>query len=299
MGIRHRATALGHRPLSAQHRRFVLLALLPALVVFGAFFLAPMVRLVWESLKLFTPGRVGSVAGAPFSVANYRELVNLPFAGLLATTFRISLAATLVALAVSFPLAWCIARRLPARIRVLVIGFLIMLILLSMLVRTYAIELTFGSVGILRPIQHALGISTNSDWYIQCLVAAGLLHYLIPVSTLTLLGTVQNVDPRLVDAAQSLGASAWRAHLSITLPLSRVGLAGAFMIDFTFSISAFVIPMILGKGRVLFVSNTIYNRFSEIADYPSGAAISIVMLVISLTMIAAISRFAQGREART
>ena len=86
--------------------------------------------------------------------------------------------------------------------------------------------------------------------------------------------------------------------MSITLPLSRAGLAGAFMIDFTFSISAFVIPMILGKGRVLFVSNTIYNRFSEIANYPSGAAISIVMLVISLGMIGAISRFAQGREAR-
>jgi putative spermidine/putrescine transport system permease protein len=47
--------------------------------------------------------------------------------------------------------------------------------------------------------------------------------------------------------------------------------------------------MVLGKGRVLFVSNTIYNRFSEIADYPSGAAISVVMLVVSLLFVTGLS----------
>ena len=99
------------------------------------------------------------------------------------------------------------------------------------------------------------------------------------MATLTLLGTIQNVDPRLVDAAQALGAPGWKAHLTITLPLCMRGLLAAFLFAFTFSISAFVIPMILGKGRVLFISNLIYNRFSEIANYPSGAAISIVLFV--------------------
>jgi putative spermidine/putrescine transport system permease protein len=267
------------------------LALSPALLIFAAIFVVPMLGLLVESFRLFTPGRVGSVAGAPLTLANYSELINLPFLGLFFETFRISVLATVVGLAVSYPLAWCIVRRFSPRGRMIATASLIMLILLSMLVRTYAIELTFGSVGILRPVLRMLGISPNSGWYIETLVGAGLLHYVIPVSTLTLLGTVQNVDPRLVDAAQSLGAPAWRAHLSITLPLSRAGLVGAFLIALTFSISAFVIPMILGKGRVLFLSNTIYNRFSEIADYPSGAAISVVMLVVSLSVVMAISRF--------
>ena len=48
--------------------------------------------------------------------------------------------------------------------------------------------------------------------------------------------------------------------------------------------------MILGKGRVLFISNLIYTRFSEIADYPSGAAISIVLFVVALTIVYALSR---------
>jgi ABC-type spermidine/putrescine transport system permease subunit I len=276
--------------------RPILLALLPAVLIFAALFLIPMAGLVMESFRLFTPGRVGAVAGAPVSLANFAELLNLSFLGLFVATIRISALATIVGLIVSYPLAWYMVRRFSPRGRVLAIGFLITLVLLSMLVRTYAIELTFGSVGILRPALRALDISPNSGWYIQCLVGAGLLHYIIPVSTLTLLGTVQNVDPRLLDAAQTLGAPAWRSHLTITLPLSRTGLVSAFLIALTFSISAFVIPMVLGKGRVLFVSNTIYNRFSEIADYPSGAAISVVMLVVSLLIVMGISSL--GRQAR-
>ena len=264
--------------------------LLPALLIFAALFVIPVGGLLVESFRLFTPGRIGSVAGAPFTLANYAELGRLSFAGLLVETFRISFVAALVGVAVSIPIAWYIVRRFSARARVVAVGFLITLVLLSVLVRTYAIELTFGSIGIMGPALRGVGISPNSDWYIQCLVGAGILHYIIPVATLTLLGTVQNVDPRLIDAAQSLGAPAWRAHLSVTLPLARGGLLGAFLIALTFSISAFVIPMVLGKGRVLFVSNTIYNRFSEIADYPSGAAISVTMLVVSLVVVLAATR---------
>ena len=271
----------------------ILLALLPALLLFAALFVTPMMGLLVESLRLFTPGRIGSAEGAPFTTANYLELLNLPFLGLFIETFRISVAAALIGVAVAYPLAWAIVRRFSGPGRALTTGLLITLILLSMLVRTYAIELTFGSVGILRPLLRTLAISPNSGWYIECLVGAGLLHYIIPISTLTLLGTVQAIDPRLLDAAQTLGAPSWRAHATITLPLSRTGLVSAFLVALTFSISAFVIPMILGKGRVLFLSNTIYNRFSEIADYPSGAAISAVMLAVSLFVVMGTSRLAR------
>lgn len=272
--------------------------LLPAVLIMLAAFLLPMAGLVAESFRLFTPGRVGAAADAPFTLANYTELFNLPFAGLFAETLRISILASLVGLLVAYPLAWHIVRRWSRRWRTLATGLMVTLLLISMLVRTYAIELTFGSVSIFRPALKALGISPNSGWYIECLVAGGLLHYVIPVATLTLLGTVQNIDPRLAEAAQSLGAPGWRAHLTITLPLSRAGLVGAFLIGLTFSISAFVIPMVLGKGRVLFLSNSIYNRFSELADYPSGAAIAVVMLAVSLALVLAVSRLAAPRRVR-
>ena len=71
------------------------------------------------------------------------------------------------------------------------------------------------------------------------------------------------------------------------IPKGPNSIAMVFVIQMT---AAFVIPMILGKGRVLFISNLIYTRFSEIADYPSGAAISIVLFVVALTIGYVLSR---------
>jgi ABC-type spermidine/putrescine transport system permease subunit I len=267
-----------------------LVLLLPAGAVFLGFFFLPMAGLFIESFRLYVPGGIGSAADAPFTLANYAELLNPAFAGFFLETLRISLLSSLVGLFFAFPLAYWITRLLSPRWRAIAIGLFITLMFLSVLVRTYALELTFGAAGPLRPLLLSLGVSPNSRFYIETLVGAGLLHYIVPMATLTLLGTIQNVDPRLVDAAQALGAPGWKAHLGITLPLCMRGLLAAFLFAFTFSISAFVIPMILGKGRVLFVSNLIYNRFSEIADYPSGAAVSMVLFFVALAIVYVTSR---------
>jgi putative spermidine/putrescine transport system permease protein len=264
--------------------------LLPGGVIFAGLFFLPLAGLLLESFRLYQPGSIGSAVGAPLTLANYAELLQPAFGGFLWETLRISLLASLIGLILAFPLAYWIARLLAPRRRALAVGFFVTLMFLSVLVRTYALELTFGSTGPLRPLLLSLGISPNARGYIECLVGAGLLHYIVPMAVLTLLGTIQNVDPRLVDAAQALGAPSWKAHVTITLPLCARGLLAAFLFSFTFSISAFVIPMILGKGRVLFVSNLIYTRFSEIANYPSGAAIAVVLFALALAFVYLMSR---------
>lgn len=262
---------------------------LPAAAIFTLLFTLPMAGLFVESLRTYVPGSIGSAADAPFTLANYAELVKPSFARFFFQTVRISLFASLAGVFFSLPLAYWMARKLSADWRVIAVGFFVTLMFLSVLVRTYALELTFGATGPLGPVLQSLGISTNSRGYIEVLVGVGLLHYIIPMSVLTLLGTYQNIDPRLTDAAQVLGAPAWKAHLSVTLPLCIRGLLAAFLFGFTFSISAFVIPMILGKGRVLFISNLIYTRFSEIANYPSGAAISVVLFVLAILIVYAMT----------
>ena len=275
-------------PKRADYQRYSLL--LPAVWVFSALFFVPLAGLFVESFRLYTPGNIGAAANAPLTLANYAELLTPAFGEFFLQTLRISLFASLFSLMVAFPFAYWIARRLSARWRTIAVGFLAVLMFLSVLVRTYALELTFGSTGPFRQTLLALGIAPNGRGYIEVLVGAGLVHYIVPMATLTLLASIQNVDPRLVDAAQALGAPGWRAHLSITVPLCARGLLAAFLFAFTFSISAFVIPMILGKGRVQFISNLVYTRFSEIADYPSGAAISIVLFVVALTLVYLTSR---------
>lgn len=262
---------------------------LPAAAIFTLLFTLPMAGLFVESLRTYVPGSIGSAADAPFTLANYAELLKPSFARFFFQTVRISLFASLAGVFFSLPLAYWMARKLSADWRVIAVGFFVTLMFLSVLVRTYALELTFGATGPLGPVLQSLSISTNSRGYIEVLVGVGLLHYIIPMSVLTLLGTYQNIDPRLTDAAQVLGAPAWKAHLSVTLPLCIRGILAAFLFGFTFSISAFVIPMILGKGRVLFISNLIYTRFSEIANYPSGAAISVVLFVLAMLIVYAMT----------
>jgi ABC-type spermidine/putrescine transport system permease subunit II len=267
-----------------------LVLLLPAGGIFLALFIAPMATLLQESFRLYVPGRVGSTADAPITFANYAELIGPSFLLFLWETYRISLFATAIGLIIAYPIAYRIARSPSALVRTWSIGLLVTLMFLAALVRLYSLELTLGSVGPISDLLSFIGVIPNSRAFIEFLVTAGLLQFIIPISVLTLLGTLQNLDPSLVDAAQAMGAATWKAHLSITLPLSIPGLLSAFLISFTYSISAFVIPLILGKGRVLFLSNLIYDRFSMVANYPSGAAISIVTLIIALIAIFIISR---------
>ena len=178
--------------MKRDHR--ILPLFLPSGAVFLGLFFLPLAGLFIESFRLYTPGSIGSSTNAPFTLANYAELLTPAFADFFFETMRISLLASLAGLIFAFPLAYWITRRFSPRWRAIAVGFFVTLMFLSVLVRTYALELTFGAAGPLRPLLLSLGISPNGRGYIEVLVGAGLLHYVVPMATLTLLGTIQNID---------------------------------------------------------------------------------------------------------
>jgi ABC-type spermidine/putrescine transport system permease subunit I len=269
--------------------------IVPALVVVAVLLVVPLLMVGNESLRLFVPGRVGSAHDAPFTFQNYLELVQPAYAGYFADTFRISLIATLLALVLAYPIGYRVAREARPRVRRTWISFLVVMLFLSILIRVYSVSLVVGPAGFGRGIAEFFGLRLNSRGFAELSVVLGLLHCLVPMAAIVLLAPLQALNPRLVEAAQALGAPRWKAHTTVTLPLSARGVIAAFMLCFTFSISAFVIPMVLGKGRVLFVSNLIYARFGEVGNYPSGAALSIALLVLSLFVVYAIARAAGSR----
>ncbi len=276
-------------------RRAVLLLLAPVLLTFAAFFVSPLVVVGIESLREYIPGRVGGAVDAPLTLANYRELFDPGYLRYFLTTFRLSFIASLLSLMIGYPIAYLVARGRSHRRRRLWLSFLVGLMFLSVLVRVYSIELTFGPLGLLRYVVRWLGVNPNGVGMTEGLVVAGLLHYLIPIVALTLVATVQNINPRFSEVAQSLGASRSQAMLSVVVPLSMRGVMSGFVLSYSLSLSAFVIPMILGKGYVLFVTNLIYSRFSEVSDWPGGAALSIAMLALSLLVVYVLMRITSSR----
>lgn len=268
------------------------LLLLPALAVFVLFLVLPMLTVLDESFRTFEPGRIGSVKGSPLTIENYTELAVPVYVRYFVQTYLLAFCASGLAVVFAFPIAYYIAKDASPLVRKIWVAALVGLMFLSALVRVYSIQLTFGSAGVLAPIISALGGDMNSALYLELIIIAGLLHYAVPMSVLILIGSIQSLNPRMMEAAQSLGASAFKTHLTITVPLCIKGLTSAFLVSLTLGVSAFVIPWILGRGRVLFISNLVYSRFSEIANYPSGAAIAIIMMGLSMLLIFSVSKLA-------
>lgn len=271
-------------------KRSQALLLLPAVAVLVLFLVVPLVTVLNESFRTFQPGRIGSVEGSPLTLQNYSEILLPVYARYFFQTYVLAFSTSILTIVFAFPLAYFISRVAPPWARKTFIFALIGLMFLSAIVRIYSIQLTFGSTGIVGPMLLTAGINTNGRSYTYFVIIVGLLQYTIPMSILVLMSAVQNLNPRLNEVAQSLGASVATSHLTITIPLCLKGLISAFLVSMTFGISAFAIPLILGRGKVLFVSNLIYSRFSEVANFPSGAAISIVMMVLSLALVFIMSR---------
>lgn len=265
------------------------LLMLPGLALLVVLLILPMANTVVVSFRQYTPGEIGASENAPFTFANYLQLLHPAYYFYFFQTYWISFVATATSLAIGFPIAHVIARLSSGWKRKLLISFLVAIMFLGGLVRVYSVALAFGPVGFLTPLAHLLNMNPNSGLMVQLVTIVGLLHYSIPMSALVLIGTIQNINPRLADAAETLGAPRWKAHLSVTVPLARKGIMETFLLSYTLCISAFVTPMILGQGRLLFVSNLVYNRFSEVANYPSGAAIAVIMVVVSIMLICAVT----------
>ena len=259
-----------------------------ALLAPGAFLLvllllAPIALMAIESLHPFVAGSVGASTG--WTLRNYTELIEPAYAFYFYDTFRIGFIVSALALLLATPLAWTAARTKRRALRVSIFGLLIGLLFMSLVARLYAIQMTWGSNGPLAFFGTLIGVPARSTGYAAVQVAIGLLHFVIPMAAIILVGTFQNISPRLEEAAASLGAPRWRVALTVTLPLAAPGLLSAFMIAFAMCISNFVVPLILGRGVVLFTTNLMYVRFSDVANFPSGAAIGVIMFVLAALVI--------------
>lgn len=260
--------------------------LLPAGFLLVFLYILPLLFTLRESFKIHEPGRVGGIPGT-FTFGNYLDFLNPAYLSVLSDTLVFSLIAAVLGVVLSYPLSYYLSRATSRIGKKIVLAVLVAMLFSGAIVRVYSISLTFGPVGIFAPLARYLEISLNSLWYIETTLVIGLLNFVVPIATLTLLATINNIDPRLEEAAQSLGAPRWFAFLDTTLRLSAQSIITVVLLGFSVSVSAFIVPLILGRGIVVFTTNLIFSRFAEIADHPSGAAVAIILLIISLAIIGA------------
>lgn len=260
------------------------LALLaPAGAIILLLMMAPIILMTVESFRPFVGGRAGAQAG--WTTDNYTELFSSAYAHYYWDTFRIGFIVAFAAVLFGSPLAYVAARTKRPAVRLAIFGLLIGLLFMSLIARLYAVQMTWGATGPLAFVGALIGVPVRSPRYAEVQVIVGLLTFVLPIIALMLIGTFQNINPRLEDAAASLGAPRWRVALDVTFPLAWPGLVTALTIGLAMCISNFVVPLILGRGIVLFTTNLMYTRFSDVANYPSGAAIGLIMMVLAIGII--------------
>lgn len=277
--------------MKVTYRAVLLVA--PAIVAYLFLYVVPLGYLVVESFDTYVPGRF--TGSGEFTLDNYTKLLHPSYVLFFLDTFRLSIIATIVSVIVGYFIAYFISRGRAGLARTGLITLLISMLFIGGIVRVYALALSVGHAGLLGPVLKWLQVLSNNIVLLETSVVAGIAHYTIPIVALTMWGTINNVDPRLEEAAESLGAPRWKAFLEITVLLSLPGIVSAFLLGYALAISAFTVPLFLGKGFIVFTTMLIYQRFSEIPNFPGGSAIAVVMLVLSMALVYVALRIVRRR----
>ncbi len=261
----------------------------------AVFFLVPMYYLANTSLQ------TGSLElGYAFKWAwhNYGDAVGTYRAQFLRSLWYAGLA-TVIALAVSYPLAYWIAFR-GGRWKNLLLLFIIAPFFVTYLIRTLAWQTILADEGVVASTLRHLGLLSADGRLLatSTAVVAGITYNFLPFMALPLYVSLEQIDRGLIEAAQDLYASRLKAFLRVTLPLSLPGLFAGTLLTFIPAVGDFVNAQLLGTPRQYMIGNVIQSKFLVITDYPQAAALSFVLMAAILLAVAAYAR-ALGTERLT
>lgn len=233
----------------------------------------------------FTRGRFGGIVWE-FTTENFVRLVDPLYLGIVAQSVVMAFAVTVAALVLAYPVAYGITR-LPARWSTVALILVILPFWTNFLIRTYAWILLLNKTGIVNQGLMGLGIidAPLGLLYNWGAVFVGLLYMYLPLMVLPLYASLQQIDRTQLEAATNLGSSPWRAFRTITFPLSLPGVLTGAIFVFVPSMSNFVIPELLGGGKIVLVGNVVRDQFLEARDWPFGAVVALVLSTILVVLI--------------
>jgi putative spermidine/putrescine transport system permease protein len=223
------------------------------------------------------------------TLENFAYLLTKPiYLNAILRSFWISAVTGALVVLLAYPLAYYLART-ASRWRGALIAMALAPLLASVVVRTYGWWVILNRNG---PISHLVEWLDPAHGPLAILpssaaIVIGLVHSLLPYGVLTILSAVNGINPSLERAAMSLGASRIRTFLGITLPLSMNGVAGAFLLAFSLSISAYATPAILGSPATATMATRIYEFLTSLDDWSLGAAMAAILIVSTMLMLLA------------
>jgi len=288
--VARRESAAGGAAARAAARH---LLVAPVAVLLFGFFVLPYLNLL--VISTMTPSPTAAYLRV-FTLGNYGRIVGDAFTwGVIRHTLEIGVLTTAIALAVSYPLAYHLARA-PRRYRGFLMALVISPLLVGVLIRTYGWMILLQDTGLINQAVRSLGLRALPLMYNDLGVMIGLVHVFIPFMVLAIVGPIRGIDPEIELAARSLGAGFWRTFWRVTFPLSMPGVVAGTILVFVLTISSYVIPSLLGGFKVLTVPILVIRTITELFNWPGGSAFAILFFAITIAVLWAYLR-ALGRAA--
>jgi spermidine/putrescine transport system permease protein len=275
--------------LTLRRRRALLpvLFVAPGLLWLILFYAIPVVTQLWVSLQTGNPDdgftQTWNWSIYPDAVSENTEQLwrSLLYAG----------TATVLCLVIAFPLAYFMAFK-AGRWRNVMLLLIILPFFTSMIVRTVAWQTLLTDDGWVVNTMQSLGVLSADGRLLATTgaVIAGITYNFLPFMALPLYASLERMDRRLVEAATDLYASRWTAFRKVTLPLAAPGIFAGTLLTFIPAIGDYINAQLLGTPQQYMIGNVIQSQYLSVREYPTAAALSFVVMVIVLVIIALAAR---------
>lgn len=252
----------------------------PLAAFFAVFFVAPLLLLFVLSLQT-------GPDGGGYGLSQYATFLGDAFSlGVLGSTLWLGVKVTALCLLLGYPVAWLHVRS-PGWAKGLIMLVVLLPLLTSVVVRTFAWIVILGRQGIVNAALMDLGLIDTPlrMLYTEGGLVVALAQVQMPLMVLPLITALTRIDPNLADASYVLGAGHWRTFRKVTLPLSLPGIVAGCLLTYAAAITAFITQSLVGGGQMLFMPMYIYQQASTLQNWPFAAAISIIFLAAVLLVV--------------
>lgn len=266
----------------------------PGMLMVLAFVVLPMLIIFSMSLYSFLPS--GEVGGH-VTLENYISVLSDSyFYSIFGRTFGMALLVTALCIVIGVPEAYILSRLSP-RWRAVSILIVLGPLLISVVVRTLGWAILLGNEGVLNKAMLMMGLidSPIKMTYTFGGVVVGMVHVLVPFMVLAVWASIQKIDPATEQAAESLGAGLPTIMRRIIFPQVIPGVLSGGLIVFALCMSAFATPSILGGRRLKVVPTTIYDEFLGNLNWPLGATLAVLLLVLVMGVSMVANRLIERR----
>jgi spermidine/putrescine transport system permease protein len=272
------------------------LLLLPGFLFLFTFFILPILNLAQTSTQTPTAGGDTGEYEQTFRFANYIDAF-IENREQFARSFIFAICATLLALAIAYPLAYAIAFK-AGRFKNILLVLIIAPFFTSFLLRTVAWKQILGEEGFVVPPLRTFGIIGESTTLTSTsfAVVIGMTYNFLPFMTLPLYASLERIDPRTMEASGDLYANGITTFRRVTLPLSMPGVVAGTLLTFIPAAGDYVNAAILGNPNSKMLGNVIESRYFRIVDYPTAAALSFTLMAAILILVTLYIRKAGTEE---